>query len=86
MLLLNGRYRVELILCFCVFHALGLLFRLHWSETFDKVDPIFQNDIGFYLFRLPFIETIQNSLIVLVAVVTIGLFFIYLNTESVSFD
>lgn len=61
-------------------------FRFHWSETFGKVDPIFQNDIGFYLFRLPFLEAIQNSLIVLAAAVFVALFFFYLNTGSISFE
>src|SRR6056297_2688727 len=38
-------------------------FRFHWNETFGQVDPVFGHDIGFYVFRLPFLELIQNSLV-----------------------
>ena len=36
--------------------------RFRWGEVFDEIDPIFHLDMGFYLFRLPFYELIQNSL------------------------
>jgi len=59
-------------------------FRFHWNETFDKVDPTFGLDIGFYLFRLPFIETIQNSLSILVFFVTLVMLVFYLYSGSLS--
>jgi uncharacterized membrane protein (UPF0182 family) len=34
--------------------------------TFDVSDPIYQNDVGFYMFRLPFYESLRSSLIALV--------------------
>jgi uncharacterized membrane protein (UPF0182 family) len=49
-------------------------FRFYWSQTVAQTDPIYQRDIGFYLFRLPLYELFQNSalwltLVVLAAVV-----------------
>jgi uncharacterized membrane protein (UPF0182 family) len=59
-------------------------FRFSWHQTFGQVDPVFGRDIGFYVFRLPFLETIQNSLILLVFVVTIIMVVIYLAKGSIS--
>jgi uncharacterized membrane protein (UPF0182 family) len=36
--------------------------RFRWGGAFGEPDPIFNTDIGFYLFRLPFYELIQNAL------------------------
>lgn len=50
--------------------AFGLLFysqwdtllRFWWTQSFGESDPIFSQDISFYLFELPFFELLQNSL------------------------
>jgi uncharacterized protein len=49
--------------------------RFRYGESFGLADPIFKRDIGFYVFRLPFYQLLQSSLIfltvlALVAVVT----------------
>jgi hypothetical protein len=36
--------------------------RFRWGGTFGVSDPIFGADVGFYMFRLPFYEMIQNGL------------------------
>ena len=36
--------------------------RFHWAGTFGQTDPIFERDIGFYLFRLPFYELVRSAL------------------------
>ncbi|MGB7573839.1 MAG: UPF0182 family protein [Thermodesulfobacteriota bacterium] len=36
--------------------------RFRWGGTFGFSDPIFGADVGFYMFRLPFYEMIQNGL------------------------
>jgi len=36
--------------------------RYLWSKPVGQNDPIFGRDIGFYLFELPFLEVLQNSL------------------------
>lgn len=59
-------------------------FRFHWNETVGQVDPIFGHDIGFYLFRLPFIELIQTSLTSLVFFVTIATIILYVYAGALS--
>ncbi|MDZ7771317.1 MAG: UPF0182 family protein [Balneolaceae bacterium] len=63
-------------------------FRFHWSEVFGQADPIFGNDIGFYVFRLPFLELIQNSLTLLVffTVAACAVIYLYAGTLSVRED
>ncbi len=61
-------------------------FRFWHSQSFGAVDPIFGNDIGFYVLRLPFIETIQNSLIFLVFIVTAFLIAYHLASGALSFQ
>ncbi len=50
------------------------------GEAFGLTDPIFNNDIGFYVFRLPLINTAVNSIISLLflLVIVIILFYAYL--------
>jgi uncharacterized membrane protein (UPF0182 family) len=40
-----------------------LFLRYHWSQPYGRSDPIFDHDIGFYLFALPFLELVQDSLL-----------------------
>jgi uncharacterized membrane protein (UPF0182 family) len=66
----RGLKAIALILSLLVALIFGLVFypewdsylRFHWGSAFGEVDPIFGRDIGFYLFRLPFYELIQNGL------------------------
>ena len=51
--------------------------RYHWGGSFGLSDPIFSADAGFYLFRLPFYELLQNSLVGLTAVTVLAAFFAY---------
>ena len=37
--------------------------RFFWGGAFKETDPIYELDIGFYLFRLPFYQLIQNGLV-----------------------
>lgn len=74
----------SLFFAFAYYMRWDAYFRFHWNATFDKVDPIFGLDIGFYLFRLPFIETIQNSLSILVFFVTLVMLVFYLYSGSLS--
>ena len=52
-------------------------FRFHWDQMYGMTDPLFGHDIGFYLFRLPFLEMVQNSLITLVFLTIVGMAFLY---------
>ncbi|HYW33799.1 MAG TPA: UPF0182 family protein, partial [Balneolaceae bacterium] len=75
---------MSLFFSFAYYTQWNAFFRFSWHETFGKVDPIFGHDIGFYIFRLPFIETIQNSLILLVFFVTTFILVIYLINGTLS--
>ncbi len=61
-------------------------FRFHFRETVGKLDPVFQNDIGFYLFRLPFIELVQNSVSVLAFLITLILLVIFIYSGLIRFS
>ncbi len=51
--------------------------RFSWGGPVGSIDPIFGLDIGFYLFRLPFYEVLQNSLVGLTAVTLVLVFLAY---------
>ena len=53
-----------------------ILLYLH-GGTFGQTDPLFQNDIGFYVFSLPFYKLIRGWLVVLVVLAAIGSIIIY---------
>ncbi len=61
-------------------------FRFHFRETVGKLDPVFQNDIGFYLFRLPFIELVQNSVSVLTFLLTLILIVVFIYSGLIRFS
>jgi uncharacterized membrane protein (UPF0182 family) len=42
-----------------------VILRRLWSRPIGRSDPIFHHDLSFYLFELPFLEILQNSLTVL---------------------
>ena len=70
---------------FSFFAGLGLSAK--WSTvllylnkgSFGVVDPIFGNDIGFYIFTLPFVSTILNYLITLFVFTSLILVLAYLS-------
>jgi len=74
----------SLFFAFAYYMQWDSYFRFHWSETFDKVDPVFGLDIGFYVFRLPFLETVQNSLSILVFFITLVTLVFYLYSGSLT--
>ncbi|MFO7844945.1 MAG: UPF0182 family protein [Balneolaceae bacterium] len=49
-----------------------------WNESFGETDPLFGNDVGFYMFQLPFLEVLQTSLLVLTFLTTAILAVVYL--------
>jgi uncharacterized membrane protein (UPF0182 family) len=53
-----------------------ILLYLH-GGTFGQTDPLFHNDIGFYVFSLPFYKLIRGWLVVLVVLAAIGSIIIY---------
>ena len=41
------------------------LLRFAWAQPFGEPDPIFGQDLGFYVFQVPFLESLQNGALVL---------------------
>ncbi|MEX2601557.1 MAG: UPF0182 family protein, partial [Balneolaceae bacterium] len=58
--------------------------RFLWSMPFGVNDPLFNRDIGFYLFQLPFWEVIQMSLTVLTFMISAILITVYIFTGLLS--
>ncbi len=54
---------IALVFGFVLGGSWDTLLRFHWSQAYGQVDPIYDRDFGFYLFELPFLELLQNSLV-----------------------
>jgi uncharacterized membrane protein (UPF0182 family) len=59
-----------------------LVLRYWWSQPYGMTDPVYGRDIGFYLFRLPFLEFVQNTLLALVTLVTGILAWLYVEVNA----
>src|SRR5262245_60744360 len=57
--------------------------RLVWGQDLGMSDPIYLHDIGFYLFVLPFLNLVQNSLALLTLGVTLMLGLAYLRMGGI---
>lgn len=60
-----------------------LFFKSAW---FGFNDPIFSKDIGFYMFKLPFIQTIVIYFIALISILTVYIAIYYIIVLNVSFN
>src|SRR5207244_6693070 len=54
------------------------------SVPFGQTDPIFNNDIGFYVFGLPFYQLIRGWSLALLVIAAIGVAVVYLSTSGIS--
>ncbi len=52
------------------------------SASFDKVDPIFNMDISFYVFKLPLLQAFYNNLLAMIILFTIATFIGYVISIS----
>jgi len=75
---------ISLFFSLAFFMRWDTYFRFHWSEMFGQIDPIFGHDVGFYVFRLPFLELVQNSLTSLVFFITVGIIILYIYSGALS--
>jgi len=55
------------------------------AEGFGFVDPIFDNDVGFYLFLLPFVHSLLSWLIGSTVLILIAVVLVYLVRQGISF-
>jgi uncharacterized membrane protein (UPF0182 family) len=60
--------------------------RFRYGGTFGMSDPLFGVDIGFYVFRLPFYQLLQTSLMLLTVVTTLGVGGIYAYSKVLQFS
>ncbi len=54
---------LALIFGIVLYGSWNTLLRYVWAQDFGVADPIFGHDIGFYLFRVPLFELVQNSVL-----------------------
>jgi uncharacterized membrane protein (UPF0182 family) len=65
----------------------------HWSEyllfthavPYGQTDPIFHNDIGFYVFRLPFLNYLQNLFLFIIGLTAAGVFGVHYTYRAIDF-
>jgi len=60
--------------------------RFRWGGMFGEIDPIFQLDLGFYLFRLPFYQLIQNGITSLTVLLLLVIMAAYAYFGAVHFE
>ena len=63
-----------------------LVLRYLYQQPFGITDPVFNRDIGFYLFSLPFYIFIQNGLLVLFVVAALATMGWYLEKGALKID
>ncbi|MBW2632856.1 MAG: UPF0182 family protein [Deltaproteobacteria bacterium] len=63
-----------------------LLLRYLYQQPFGSTDPVFNRDIGFYLFSLPFYSFIQNGLLVLFVVAALATMGWYLKNGALKIE
>jgi uncharacterized membrane protein (UPF0182 family) len=51
--------------------------RFLWAQPFGEAEPLYGHDIGFYLFRIPFLDRIQNTVAFLAFAATALLVVVY---------
>ncbi|MBC2709766.1 MAG: UPF0182 family protein [Desulfosarcina sp.] len=63
-----------------------LLLRYLYQQPFGSTDPVFNRDIGFYLFSLPFYTFIQNGLLILFVVAALATMGWYLKKGALKIE
>jgi uncharacterized protein len=62
------------------------LLRFWWSRSYGETDPIFGRDIGFYLFEVPFLELLQDSVLAASLIALASLLLAYSVCGTFRFD
>ena len=63
-----------------------LLLRYLYQQPFGSTDPVFNRDIGFYLFSLPFYIFVQNGLLILFVVAALATMGWYLKNGALKIE
>ena len=59
---------VALLFAFALFAQWDTYLRFRYGEPFGVTDPLYNVDVGFYIFHLPFYEMLQRALVALLIV------------------
>jgi uncharacterized protein len=62
------------------------LVRFIWAQPFGETEPLYGHDIAFYLFKLPFLERIQNTIAILAFMATVALLIVYARVGLVAYN
>jgi uncharacterized membrane protein (UPF0182 family) len=78
---------IPLVVSFVFAFVFGSIFYAEWDTflrfsfggAFGRADPLYGMDVGFYVFRLPFYELLQNNLVTVafLALATVSLGYVY---------
>jgi len=63
-----------------------VLLRFWWSQPFNSTDPIYGHDIGFYLFELPLLDLVQNSILTASLLASVLIWLGYLAAGNLTSD
>jgi len=72
-----GVIAIALVFGLIVYSQWDTVIRFWWSMAYGEVDPVFSQDIGFYLFIVPFLELVQNVVLAASLIGSALLFFGY---------
>ena len=61
------------------------LIRFLWAQPFGETESLYGHDIAFYLFKLPFLERIQNTIVILAFMATAPLLIVYSRAGLVAY-
>ena len=89
----TGAYKKKYMLALIAALLVGLTVSSSWEAVlkyqnqtaFNLEDPIFQQDISFYLFTLPFHRLVQNTLFYITVLCVIGVLLVYLKNQEIRF-
>ncbi|MEA1924596.1 MAG: UPF0182 family protein [Candidatus Altiarchaeota archaeon] len=88
----TGSYKKKYMLALIAALLVALTVSSSWETVlkyqnqaaFNQKDPIFQQDISFYLFTLPLHRLVQNMLIYITVLSIIGVLLVYLKNQEIS--
>ncbi|MDJ0572061.1 MAG: UPF0182 family protein [Pleurocapsa sp. MO_192.B19] len=63
-----------------------IILKFFHATEFDRLDPIYQKDLGFYLFRLPLLDNLENWILTLLIAGLVLAVLVYLFKGTILFD
>ncbi len=77
---------VALIFARIFYNQWDTCIRFFWGDAFNQTDPIYDRDIGFYLFRLPFYQLIQDGVVGLALTTLVIISLAYASLGSLRYE